>query len=168
MDNLVFLDVEASSLGRGSYPIQIGVALRDGEIRRWLVRPEPEWTHWDLNAQRVHGLGKDLLTREGLPARQVAEDLNGLLWGKTVYSDAWANDNSWVALLFDAAELVPRFRLESLRTLLSDPQAANWKRTKEIVLTSHGLKAHDAGVDAWVLRETWLKLQRQQAGRLAA
>lgn len=52
----IMLDVEASGFGRGSYPIEIGLAFPDGTSVAYLLRPEPDWVHWDEGAEQVHGL----------------------------------------------------------------------------------------------------------------
>ena len=101
----VIIDLEASGFGRGSYPIEVGVALEDGRTRCFLIHPTPEWTHWDKEAEAMHGISRELLLSHGQPVRQVAEQLNELLLYKIVYSDAWGHDQSWLALLFDAAGL---------------------------------------------------------------
>lgn len=151
------LDVEASGLGSGSYPIEVGVALPDGAGLCRLVQPRPEWKHWDDRAQALHGIDRDTLRRHGAPAAAVAEELNRALAGGTVYSDAWGNDYSWLNMLFDAAGLLPRFRLESLRTLLDDAQAARWHATREAVARELALTRHRASTDARILQ---LALQR--------
>ena len=48
------LDVEASGFGRESYPIEVGYVLSGGQTYCSLIRPLPEWTHWDPQAERVH------------------------------------------------------------------------------------------------------------------
>ena len=46
----------------------------------------------------------------------VAEKLNTLLAGKTVYSDAWGQDFAWSAL-FEEAEMHMEFKIEALSGL---------------------------------------------------
>ena len=48
----------------------------------------------------------------------MAQAINARLSGLTVYPDGWAHDYSWLGKLFDAADMVPTFRLENLRVLL--------------------------------------------------
>ena len=43
----VFLDFEASSLSKDSYPIEVGWAGEDGSTEAHLIRPAPDWTDWD-------------------------------------------------------------------------------------------------------------------------
>ena len=41
------IDVEASGFGNGSYPIEVGVVLNNGEKFCTLIVPAANWTHWD-------------------------------------------------------------------------------------------------------------------------
>ena len=102
------LDVEASGFGRNSYPIEVGFVLPNGHSFCCLIYPEPEWTHWDPQAETVHHISRTLLLKRGLPAIEVARLLNAQLIGQTVYSDGWANDYS--------CSTSPGF-----------PQLSNWK-----------------------------------------
>jgi hypothetical protein len=152
------LDVEASGFGRRSYPIEIGFVLPDGNSGCTLVRPEPTWTHWDPDAQRVHGIARRTVERSGRPAREVAGWLNDHLRGQTVYCDGWAHDYAWLGLLFDAAGLRPAFRLEHLRRLMSDDQAARWHAVLAAVRGESQLARHRASADARVLQAALLRL----------
>jgi hypothetical protein len=152
----IIIDVEASGFGRGSYPIEVGVALEDGNTRCFLIRPAPGWTHWDAEAETMHGISRELLNKHGRPAREVAEQLNELLLYKLVYSDAWGHDQSWLALLFDVAGLPRRFRVESLRCLLKEGHLDYWHTEKTAALHSLKNVRHRASNDALVLQRTLL------------
>ena len=84
-----FVDLEASGLHAGSYPIEVGWCGLDLEPVSTLVRPLPEWERggWDRNSEAVHGISrKDL---EGAPpAAEVGRMLARALEGRTVYSGA--------------------------------------------------------------------------------
>ena len=101
------LDIEASGFGRGSYPIEIGYCLPNGETFCTLIKPEPEWQHWDAEAEKLHHIQRDMIFQRGKPVYEVARLLNAGLKGQTVYSDGWANDYSWMGALFNAAEISP-------------------------------------------------------------
>jgi hypothetical protein len=154
------LDVEASGFGRDSYPIEVGFVLPSGQMVCALIRPEPQWTHWDPLAERVHNISRDTLLYLGQPAQKVARMLNEQLRGMTVYSDGWVNDYSWLGRLFDAAELSPSFRLENLRALLRDDEADQWHDVKRQVASERGAPRHRASTDARLLQ---LTLQRLRA-----
>ena len=70
------LDIEASGFGRGSYPIEIGLARADGSRCAFLIQPAREWTHWDPKAELLHGISRARLVREGRPPVEVARWLN--------------------------------------------------------------------------------------------
>ncbi|WP_171905933.1 hypothetical protein [Sphingobium phenoxybenzoativorans] len=53
---LVFLDFEASSLAKRSYPIEVGWVFEDGSSAAYLIRPAPDWTDWDAGAAAIHGI----------------------------------------------------------------------------------------------------------------
>lgn len=157
------LDVEASGFGRHSYPIEVGFVQPDGRTFCKLIRPQPDWTHWDAQAENTHHISRELLLQRGAPALEVARALNEALQGQTVYSDGWAHDYSWIGTLFDAADLVPRFRLENLRLLLSEEEANQWHEVKASIAAERGAQRHRASADARLLQLTFQRLRRQAA-----
>ena len=152
------IDLEASGFGSNSYPIEVGFVLPNGHRECTLIRPEPEWTHWDLPASDVHGISRELLQSHGKPATQVAFWLNDHLRGMTVYSDAWGHDYAWLAVLYDAANLVPSFKLEHLSLITPECEAARWSQVHNEIEEKLGLKRHRASNDALILQQTWLQL----------
>lgn len=153
------IDFEASGFGTRSYPIEVGLVLPDGQAYCSLILPEPDWRHWDPDAEQVHGISRDILARHGKPPQAVAQDLNDRLRGQTVYCDAWYHDYTWLSRLFDAAECAPAFRLEDLRVLLDDHALSHWATTRDAVLQELALQRHRASNDARVLQLTLLRLQ---------
>ena len=150
----IIIDIEASGFGRGSYPIEIGLALADGRSECMIITPEPNWCHWDSRAQMLHGLTRDVLSLHGRPVLEVAQRLNTLLARRVVYSDGWGNDSSWLGLLYQATGMVPAFRVDSVRRLLSEVEVAYWHRIKREVTSSVGFPRHRASNDAWIIQET--------------
>lgn len=148
----VVIDVEASGFGPGSYPIEVGVVLEDGGCYCVLVKPEPEWTHWDPVAEKCHGLSREVLLKYGQPVTTVAHQLNTLLDGTTVYTDAWGNDASWLDLLFHHAGQRRLFKLESLRVLLPEACLPGWHDTKREVTETLNTFRHRASADARILQ----------------
>jgi hypothetical protein len=161
------LDIEASGLGNGSYPIEVGYVLADGSSDCMIIRPEPEWQHWDEVSAQLHGLSRELLLRRGLPVREVALRLNRQLEGLCLYSDAWGNDYSWLSLLFESAGLLQRFKLQPLRRLLDEHQLAVWHTTRAQVEQELALPRHRASGDARVLQRTWLRTRAESLAALA-
>lgn len=148
----VIIDVEASGFGVGSYPIEIGVVLSDRTTHCYLIKPEPEWVHWDVKAESLHGISRELLMEKGLPIREVAECLNRILLGQTVYSDAWSYDSSWIGKLYDEAELMQGFKVEALRRILSEQQLSAWEPTRARVVEELALQRHRASSDAMLIQ----------------
>lgn len=158
-----FLDIEASGFGRESYPIEIGFVLPDGGTWCTLVRPEPEWTHWDGEAEALHGITRALALRYGRPPVDVARELNRRLRGLTVYTDGWAHDYAWLGRLFDAAGRAPTFHLEHLRNALGEADAQRWHDAHDRVAAANANARHRASGDARLMQLTWLALHAPEA-----
>ncbi len=154
------LDIEASGFGRGSYPIEIGFVLPDGTAWCTLIVPDETWTHWDSEAESMHGISRAVLRRHGRSAHEVASELNQRLAGRAVYCDNWAHDYSWLARLFESAALSPSFRLRHLRELMSESAAEHFDDTREIVARSLQLRRHRASSDARVLQMSLAQVWR--------
>ena len=132
----LIIDVEASGFGGTSYPIEIGVALDDGHKYCALIIPEPEWTHWDPEAERVHRIPRDILETYGRPSHDVAETLNELLASRTVYTDGWVVDKPWLTTLFHATRTPMQFQVSPLEMILSESQMACWHGEKDALVAS--------------------------------
>lgn len=152
------IDIEASGFGRHSYPIEVGVVLPDRRLVCNLIKPAAHWTFWDREAEAIHGIPRQLLLERGEPAEKVAERLNRLLQGRTVYSDAWGHDLSWLGKLYDQAGMRQRFTLESLRRLIGEQQLPHWHPTKAAVMQELKLNRHRASTDAMILQETYRRV----------
>ena len=151
----IIIDIEASGLGRGSYPIEVGVALPGGETHCMIIRPPDEWQHWDRDAEALHGISRDTLMNHGSEPEVVARQLNRWLAEQVVYSDAWGNDSTWLALLYECAGLSRHFQVESLRSLLTDEQVACWHEVKAQVVAESPWRRHRASNDALLLQQTY-------------
>lgn len=153
----IIIDVEASGFGKGSYPIEVGFVLQHAETWSSLIRPEPEWTHWDSKAASAHGIRRETLLEAGRSVAEVAQHLNDKLQNATVYTDGWGHDFIWLSLLFETANLVPHFKIDDLRRVLSPKQETGWESTKITVQQEMSSPRHRASVDAQVLQQTWLR-----------
>ena len=162
----VFLDIEASGFGAGSYPIEVGCALADGRTMCCLVKPQDGWKHWDAQAELIHHITREQLLRHGLPVDEVVGRLEEALRGQDVYSDAWGNDYSWLSRLYDEADRVPRFTLRSLRELLDEEQAARWHQVKQSVAEELHTTRHRASNDARVLQAAYARLQHAERDQM--
>lgn len=155
------IDIEASGFGKESYPIEVGYILGNGDTFCSLIQPAKGWDKWDESAEKIHGIGQQTLLKVGHPVTEIAQALNQQLSGETLYSDAWGNDSSWLGLLFDVADLPMRFRIDSIRYLLTEDQAAHWHATKEKVIKSTPLKRHRASSDAAILQKTYALIKEE-------
>lgn len=114
-------DFEASGLGPESYPIEAAWSLPNGDIRSRLIRPNASWPgYWDPNAEALHHISYEMISKDGLPAAVVAAEMNRDLAGATVYFDGEDYDRYWLTQLFDAAGLTPAFRFGDFNGLLYD------------------------------------------------
>jgi hypothetical protein len=174
-----FLDFEASSLGKNGYPIEVAWVFEDGTSETHLIRPAPQWSDWDEQAEAVHGITRATLAAEGEPHDMVAKRMLQALSGHALYASAPSWDGKWLSTLLRAAGL-PRHALRLkdseeaqqelatayLRPVLDAPTlAASTARIVEQVERSVDRRAvrHRALDDAEQERRKWL-----EAGRLAA
>ena len=153
-----FIDIEASGFGSASYPIEVGCVFPDGTGYCSLIKPEPDWLHWDESAEKVHGIPREVLFLHGRTPHNVATELNAKLSGKRAVTDAWYHDFNWIHRLFNATELVPRFELMDLLSLLDDENAACWDSVKADVHAELNLQRHRASHDARILQLTYQRL----------
>lgn len=151
------IDLEASGLASNSYPIEVGLALAPGTRFCALIKPAEEWTHWDQQAESVHGISRDILQKKGRSVTRVAAELNQLLNDKIVYSDAWGVDSSWVTTLYAAARMDKTFSVSALEMILNEQQIEVWAETRDVVVRELGLKRHRASNDAWIIQETYAR-----------
>lgn len=159
----VIIDIEASGFGKGSYPIEIGYYMPDGQSFCSLIRPEAGWNHWDSSAENVHGITRALLETKGRPALDICRELNQKLRGQPVYCDAWSYDYVWLSVMYDAVDLVPTFTLKDMRELLDECEQALWHATRAAVELRLRLRRHRASGDARTLFETLLEARKRCA-----
>ena len=108
------MDLEASGLHRGSYPVEVGWVSHDlAEGGSLLIRPAAEWGEelWSHEAERVHGLSRRDLLERGLAPAAAAAALNAAVGGGDVLVDSPECDGRWLAALFAEAGVTPSFEL---------------------------------------------------------
>lgn len=110
----LFLDFEASGLQPETYPIAVAWSQTTGEIESYLIRPLPEWTHWDADAERVHRIPRERLAAEGRDALFVARRMNEQLGDQVVWCDGGSFDRGWLDMLVEAAGVKPGFELRDI------------------------------------------------------
>jgi hypothetical protein len=121
---IVFLDFEASSLRKKSYPIEVAWVFEDGRSTSRLIRPTPEWTDWSYEAEKIHGITKGVLTSKGASVQDVADEMLQDLTGHALYASAPSWDGKWLSTLLRGAGL-PR---HALRLAKSDEAFAQVAR----------------------------------------
>ena len=147
--------MEASGFGPDSYPIEVGLALDEGERYCSLIQPKPEWTHWCEEAEAYHKIQRENLIRFGSTAEHVASELNKRLFNLTVYSDGWVVDQSWMIKLFYRAGLPMQFRISPLEMILNESQMESWHEVKDQVIQELKLERHRASNDALIIQLTY-------------
>jgi hypothetical protein len=106
----VFLDFEASSLAKDSYPIEVAWVFEDGREESFLIKPLPIWTDWDERAAAIHGILRAELEDLGMPVEQVGRHLLDVLSGHEVFASSPSWDGKWLSVLLRGAGL-PRHAL---------------------------------------------------------
>jgi hypothetical protein len=167
----VFLDFEASSLAKQGYPIEIGWVFEDGAGETHLIRPAPQWTEWDGEAEAIHHISREMLAEQGEPHDEVAQRMVEILSGHDLYASAPSWDGKWLSTLLRAAGL-PRHALrlrdselaqrESATRILSGKLAGEGLRAAVDAVLAHAHQAdrdqvrHRALDDAEQERRRWL------------
>ena len=158
--DLVFLDLEASGLELGSWPIQIGLArVHDDDsvsIDEELIRPDPAWDPepWSSASEAVHGIARRHLDRAP-EAREVAALAIDLLSGRLVVSDTPEFDRRWLHVLtatVDPDLLIPVRDFDHVLATSADLDGI-----RRAYAALEGLpRPHRAGEDAARLARAWL------------
>ena len=151
------IDIEASGFGPLSYPIEVGLALQPRTKYCSLIAPAPDWNHWDVEAEKVHRVPRDLLETYGKSTTEVALRLNELLGSATVYSDGWVVDQPWLTELFTRAGVAQQFSISPLEMILSERQMELWHEVKKQVVADLALTRHRASFDALIIQETYVR-----------
>ena len=152
MEKINTLDIEASGIGAESYPIEIGVILKNGSTYCSLIKPEPEWIYWSDQAESIHGISQQTLKAYGKPARQVATELNELLAGQVTYSDCSVLDKPWLITLFEKTRIDCRFNLTDIMYLISEEEYIQLNETKRSIANNLDIQRHRATNDARILQ----------------
>jgi hypothetical protein len=120
---VVFLDFEASSLGKRGFPVEVAWVFETGEAESHLIRPAPDWTEWSAEAEAVHGIARARLQAEGRPAAEVARRALEVLSGHRLFASAPSWDGQWLSRLLRGGGL-PRHALRLRDTEEARAEAA--------------------------------------------
>lgn len=152
------IDIEASGFGAASYPVEIGVVLDNGRRLCCLIRPHASWKHWDEDAEKLHGISHKLLLSKGKEIQEVCLAFNGMLAGKTVYSDGWSHDSRWLRRLYEFSGMQCEFTLSPIESIATEEQLQCWDEVKaEIIKQTANLVRHRATNDALLVQQTFQK-----------
>lgn len=168
----VFLDFEASSLGRKSVPIEVAWVFEDGRSADYLIRPAPGWDDWDRSAEAIHQIDRAALIRCGWAHDIVAATMIDQLTGHDLFASAPSWDGKWLSALLRAAGY-PRhsLRLRDTDDAIRETAAAILggfgppeQRASALdtlvqsmaVLPPHTARAHRALPDAKEEHQRWL------------
>jgi hypothetical protein len=152
----IIMDIEASGFGADSYPIEIGVVLDTGERYCSLIKPQSDWSHWDLSAEGLHGITREQLHLHGKSPVLVADELNRMLQGRRVFSDGWVVDKRWLIRLYTAAGFWPSFDLSPIEAIQTADQHAIWDHVYQNILQGQDQLRHRASNDAYLVQKTFV------------
>jgi len=172
---LVFLDFEASSLARDSYPIEVAWVFEDGTSESHLIRPARGWEDWDEAAEAIHHIPREELARDGMRHDALARRMVASLSGHDLTASAPSWDGKWLSALLRASGL-PRHILrlrdteevqrETARNILAAHIASEHLETEverlriaAIEALPKAATAHRALADAAAERTRWLAVR---------
>jgi hypothetical protein len=141
MPEIVFMDFEASSLEKKSYPIEVAWVTASGHEESHLIKPAPEWTDWSDEAEAIHKIRREHLIEEGMPHDELARHMVDMLNGHALYASVPSWDGQWLSKLLRAAGL-PRHSLrlhdtevvrqESAERILKEAKMPDDERAKAV------------------------------------
>lgn len=157
------IDIEASGLHFDSYPIEVAVRLR-GVCKSWLIKPEPEWQYWCSTAESIHGISREQLFRDGLPATKVVKELNAFLAESDtiLYSDAHRWDNDWVDTLYYAVKTEKPFYVDSIYDVIGKDKAEEFDNCFTQLAQSGKYRHHRAAGDVQMIYEAYCYVTGKQ------
>jgi len=114
---IFFLDLEASSLDDGSFPIEIAWVDQQGVGETYLIQPQWNWTDWSPASEKIHGISRAQLARDGKSAAEVAQRAREALGDAILCSDNPAFDQYWLGMLLEVIDCPP-FNVNDLMAVL--------------------------------------------------
>lgn len=100
---IVFLDFEASSLSKRSYPIEVAWVFEDGRSDAHLIKPAPQWDDWDPASEAIHHISRDELLAHGRDHEMVVQTMLNDLAGHDLRASAPSWDGKWLSTLLRAS-----------------------------------------------------------------
>jgi hypothetical protein len=172
---IAFLDFEASSLSKTSFPVEVAWVFEDGRFASLLIKPNDDWTDWSQKAEALHGLSRGLLRSEGVPAAQVARQMVDELSVHDLFASAPSWDGKWLSVLLRGGGL-PRhaLRLRKSDEAFLEVARGSWAdaaddelqaMVSEIIRATEvrNSPAHRALPDARLELERWIRVRKAAA-----
>jgi len=119
----IFLDFEASSLSKDSYPIEVAWSKNSNTIESHLININKyplTYTDWNESAESLHGLSRNYLNEYGEEPRLVASKMLKDLDGHIVYTTAPKHDEFWCNRLFYAVNIHHRIEFRHIESLIEN------------------------------------------------
>lgn len=135
----------------------MGVVRSDGLRFCKLIKPFDNWTHWDLSAQKLHGISRDMLSENGDAGTQICLELNEFMAGRQVYSDGWVLDLPWLVKLYARAQVEMSFKISPLEVILKEHQFNLWDAKKQHLQLALNIERHRASNDALLIQKTYVE-----------
>ncbi len=137
---VICIDIEASGLGPGSYPIEIAWKCGlTGDSDSFLIDPATgyNWTDWDPAAEDLHHITVDELLAEGVSVREACKRPNTRLHGKTLTCDAVDFDYFWIRRLYESARMNPSFEVQGIDKVLGGGQLIQYRLVANAQVRNH-------------------------------
>ncbi len=156
MRDIQIIDVEASGLHFDSYPIEVAILSSD-QPQSWLIAPQPTWTHWDPNAEALHGITREMLRADGLSCTAVTQQLSAAIHreDRVLYSDAAEWDWDWIRTLYVGADAVLDFNILPIQQLMTTRQVAVFNLEKKRLAEEGNYRLHRAASDVLLLEKAY-------------
>jgi DNA polymerase III epsilon subunit-like protein len=109
LDQVVFLDFEASSLDPDSWPVEVGLSwiTQDLDVRTYdsLIRPAAHWPEhaWSEASAAIHNIPREEIDAAP-PAAAVSDDLIAAIGDRICLSDNPGFEQRWLLRLFEAGQ----------------------------------------------------------------
>ena len=160
-EEILVIDIEASGLDHTSYPIEVAIG-NCTDIKNWLIKPLPHWTHWDINAEKIHGISREYLQEHGTPAKEVAHQIDQFLASRNglLYSDADWWDSNWLDTLFLDTGTTRNYHVLSIVDLMEEFDSDKFSNLKVHISERDSIRLHRAANDVEIISKALKELEK--------
>ncbi len=121
LNNMAFMDFEATSLGRNGFPIEVGLVTLGSSVQyssRISISGLSN-IEWSKESELIHGIKQSDLINS--PSREsVAAELNHTFAGMVILVDDSFYDTFWARLLFESVNVKMNFEILTIYEYLYD------------------------------------------------